>query len=77
LLDLEQVIHRQTQQTAQLYELNDRGVIAPGYRADLNLIDYDNLRFDRPHMACDLPDNARRLIRGPQPPSASRSAERR
>jgi N-acyl-D-amino-acid deacylase len=62
LLDLASVVHRQTQQTAQLYGLNDRGVIAPGYRADVNLIDYDRLSFERPRMAYDLPNNARRLV---------------
>ena len=39
-LDLPLVVHRQTQQTAGFYGLTDRGVVAPGYRADLNVIDY-------------------------------------
>ncbi len=61
-LPLEHVVHRQTQQTAQLYGLHDRGVIAPGHRADLNLIDLDSLGFDVPRMAYDLPAGGRRLI---------------
>ena len=61
-LPLEQVVHRQTQQTAQLYALHDRGVVAPGYRADLNVIDYDRLGFGPPRMAYDFPAGARRLV---------------
>jgi N-acyl-D-amino-acid deacylase len=61
-LSLEYVVHRQTQQTATLFGLGDRGVIAPGMRADLNLIDYDALSFDMPRMAFDLPAGGRRLV---------------
>jgi N-acyl-D-aspartate/D-glutamate deacylase len=61
-LPLEHVVHRQTRQTAELYGLGDRGVVAPGYRADLNLIDLDRLGFDVPTMAYDLPAGGRRLI---------------
>jgi len=61
-LGLEYVIHRQTAQTAKLFGLFDRGVVAPGQRADLNIIDYENLGFDVPHMAFDLPAGGRRLI---------------
>ncbi|MFZ9540925.1 MAG: N-acyl-D-amino-acid deacylase family protein [Ilumatobacteraceae bacterium] len=62
LLDLEYVIHRQTAQTAELYGLHDRGTVTVGKRADLNIIDYDNLGFDVPRMAFDLPANGRRLV---------------
>ena len=62
LLDLEYVIHRQTAQTAELYGLHDRGTVTPGKRADLNIIDYDNLGFDVPRMAFDLPASGRRLV---------------
>lgn len=61
-LSLEYVVHRQTQQTAAFYGLADRGVVAPGFRADLNIIDFENLGFDVPHMAFDLPANGRRLV---------------
>jgi len=61
-LPLEYVVHRQTQQTAALFGLGDRGVVAPGMRADLNLIDYDSLTFDMPRMAFDLPAGGRRLV---------------
>lgn len=61
-LPLEFVVHRQTQQTAAFYGMFDRGVVAPGYRADLNIIDFEQLGFDAPHMAFDLPANGRRLV---------------
>lgn len=61
-LALEHVVHRQTRQTAELYGLLDRGLVAPGQRADLNLIDYDGLGFDVPRMAFDLPAGGRRLV---------------
>jgi N-acyl-D-amino-acid deacylase len=61
-LPLEHVIHRQTAQTASLYGLDDRGVIAPGKRADLNVIDFERLGFGQPTMAFDLPAKGRRLV---------------
>ena len=61
-LPLEYVVHRQTAQTAALYGITDRGVVAPGMRADLNLVDYGRLSFDRPRMAYDLPAGGRRLV---------------
>jgi N-acyl-D-aspartate/D-glutamate deacylase len=59
---LEFAIQRMTRETAALYGLNDRGVIAPGYKADFNLIDFDELTLRRPEMAFDLPGGARRLL---------------
>lgn len=61
-LPLELVVHRQTRQTAELYGLADRGLLAPGMRADVNLIDLDRLGFGPPRMAHDLPAGARRLV---------------
>jgi len=61
-LPLELVVHRQTRQTASLYGLCDRGLLAPGLRADLNVIDYGALSFGRPSMAFDLPADGRRLV---------------
>ena len=60
--DLEFVVHRQTRQTAEFYGLHDRGVIAPGMRADINVIDFDTLGFETPRMVFDLPANGRRLV---------------
>ena len=61
-IPLEHIVHRQTRQTAELYGLFDRGLVAPGMRADLNVIDFDGLSFGLPRMAFDLPANGRRLV---------------
>jgi N-acyl-D-aspartate/D-glutamate deacylase len=42
--------------------LADRGVLAPGYRADINIIDLDALAVDTPTMAFDLPAGGKRLL---------------
>ena len=65
-IPLEHVVHRQTQQTAALYGLHDRGLVAPGQRADLNVIDFDDLSFGLPRMAFDLPAGGRRLVQRAQ-----------
>jgi N-acyl-D-aspartate/D-glutamate deacylase len=61
-LPLEQAVHLQTQRTAKTYGFADRGVLAPGLRADLNLIDIDGLRLHAPEMVFDLPAGGRRLV---------------
>jgi N-acyl-D-aspartate/D-glutamate deacylase len=61
-LTLEQAVHLQTQRTATTYGLGDRGVLAPGLRADLNLIDLEGLRLHAPEMVFDLPAGGRRLV---------------
>jgi N-acyl-D-aspartate/D-glutamate deacylase len=58
---LEAAVKRQTSDTASIYGLNDRGRIAPGMKADLNLIDFDRLRLLPPTVAFDLPAGGRRL----------------
>jgi N-acyl-D-aspartate/D-glutamate deacylase len=45
-----------------LYGLEDRGLIAPGYLADINVIDMDNIKLGRPWLAFDLPAGGRRLL---------------
>jgi N-acyl-D-amino-acid deacylase len=65
-IPLEHLVHRQTQQTAALYGLRDRGCVAPGQRADLNVIDFDALSFGLPRMAYDLPAGGRRLVQRAQ-----------
>ena len=49
------MIQRQARDTARLVGLHDRGVLAPGYRADLNVIDFDRLRVHQPELLYDLP----------------------
>ncbi|CAM9484986.1 unnamed protein product [Phaeothamnion confervicola] len=61
-LPLEYLVKRQTQDTARLVGLLDRGVIAPGMKADLNVIDFDNLTLGAPHIVFDLPAGGKRLI---------------
>lgn len=61
-MPLEVAVKRQTQDTARLYGLNDRGMLAPGMKADVNLIDLAGLRLYEPEMIFDLPANGRRFI---------------
>ncbi len=61
-LDLEFAVRRLTSAPAQLYGLHDRGVIAAGMKADLNLIDFEQLSLLRPEQLNDLPGGAGRLI---------------
>ncbi|MCK9991809.1 MAG: hypothetical protein Dbin4_00329 [Alphaproteobacteria bacterium] len=61
-LPLEYLVKRQTQDTARLVGFLDRGVIAPGMKADLNVIDFDNLTLGAPHIVFDLPAGGQRLI---------------
>ncbi|MEM7254096.1 MAG: amidohydrolase family protein [Pseudomonadota bacterium] len=61
-LGLEQAVAMQTRKTAMTYGLADRGLLAPGLRADINLIDYERLSIDAPEMVYDLPAGGRRLI---------------
>ena len=56
------LVERQARATAEALGLLDRGVLAPGYRADVNLIDLDGLRLHRPEVRHDLPAGGRRLI---------------
>jgi N-acyl-D-amino-acid deacylase len=59
---LEQVVHLQTRRTAELYGFRDRGLLAPGYVADLNVIDHDALALEPPEMVYDLPASGKRLV---------------
>ncbi|WP_433297976.1 N-acyl-D-amino-acid deacylase family protein [Pseudonocardia sp. CA-142604] len=61
-LDVPFVVQRQARDTARAVGLLDRGVLAPGYRADLNVIDMDALRLHRPEVRYDLPAGGRRLL---------------
>lgn len=65
-LALEQVVKKQTHDTAQVYGLHDRGLLAPGMKADVNIIDFDRLQLDLPHFVFDLPAGGRRLTQSAQ-----------
>jgi N-acyl-D-aspartate/D-glutamate deacylase len=56
------MVHGQTQRTAQHVGWLDRGVLAPGYRADVNLIDFEHLTARRPEIRHDLPAGGKRLV---------------
>ena len=62
LIDLEYVVHQQTQRTAAHVGWHDRGVIAPGYLADVNIIDHDRLALRAPELVADLPAGGERLM---------------
>ncbi|MBX6373545.1 MAG: amidohydrolase family protein [Acetobacteraceae bacterium] len=61
-LPLEFVVKRQTSEPAAFYGLNDRGVLAPGKKADVNILDYAGLRLHAPEVRYDLPAGGRRLV---------------
>ena len=61
-LELPYLVRQHTQDTARTVGLLDRGVLAPGYRADVNVIDFERLTARRPEMRHDLPAGGRRLV---------------
>ena len=61
-LPLEWLVKRQTSETADFFGLRDRGRLAPGLRADVNLIDFDRLRLHQPELVNDLPAGGRRFV---------------
>ena len=62
--DLGWLIKRQTRDTALAVGLEDRGMIAPGMKADLNVIHIAKLGVQAPKMAFDLPAGGKRLLQG-------------
>jgi N-acyl-D-aspartate/D-glutamate deacylase len=61
-IPIETIVSRQTRHTAQFYGMHDRGVLAPGMKADVNVIDLDALHIHAPEMVYDLPAEGRRLV---------------
>jgi N-acyl-D-aspartate/D-glutamate deacylase len=61
-LPVELLVKRQTSETAAFFGFADRGRLAPGLRADINLIDFDRLRLHRPELVHDMPAGGRRFI---------------
>ena len=55
-------MQRQTRDTARTVGFFDRGVLAPGYRADVNVIDFEHLSARRPEIVHDLPAGGRRFV---------------
>ncbi|MFZ4718105.1 MAG: N-acyl-D-amino-acid deacylase family protein [Ilumatobacteraceae bacterium] len=60
--DLPYLVHRQARGTAEAVGLLDRGLLAPGYKADVNVIDFDRLGLQPPQMVRDLPAGGKRLL---------------
>jgi N-acyl-D-aspartate/D-glutamate deacylase len=58
---IEQMVHFLSRRTAETIGLTDRGLIAPGHRADINVIDYARLKLHAPEMRFDLPAGGKRL----------------
>jgi N-acyl-D-aspartate/D-glutamate deacylase len=61
-LPLEMLVKRQTSETADFFGLSDRGRLAPGMRADVNVIDLPRLRMQKPELIHDMPANGRRFV---------------
>ena len=61
-IPIEFLVKRQCADTAAIVGLHDRGVLAPGYKADVNVIDFARLGIGRPQMCYDLPANGKRLV---------------
>ena len=61
-LELPYLVQQHTRDTARTVGLLDRGVLAPGYRADVNLVDFERLTTRRPETRHDLPAGGRRLV---------------
>ncbi|MGI4813845.1 MAG: N-acyl-D-amino-acid deacylase family protein [Janthinobacterium lividum] len=69
--DLGWLIKRLTSDTAHAVGLTDRGVLAPGKKADINVIDFARLRIEAPVMANDLPAGGKRFMQGAEGYDAS------
>jgi len=61
-LPLEQAVEMQSGRNAAFMGLTDRGTVQVGQRADLNVIDFDNLSLGRPYLVADLPAGGKRLL---------------
>ncbi|MEX0958877.1 MAG: amidohydrolase family protein [Burkholderiales bacterium] len=65
-IPLEYLVRKQTRDSAAAYGLTDRGVLAAGWRADINVIDFERLRLLKPEVVYDLPAGGKRLLQRAQ-----------
>jgi len=65
-ITLENAVKRQCRDTALLYGLGDRGLLAPGFLADINVIDLEKVKLGKPWLAFDLPAGGKRLLQKAQ-----------
>ena len=68
---LEWIVHKLTRGGAELVGLRDRGLLTPGMKADVNVIDFDRLEVRAPQVVRDLPADGRRLLQKARGYSAS------
>ena len=61
-MPLEQAVHKMTFQVASIYGLENRGLLRPGYAADLALFDPDTIAPCEPEWAQDFPANTKRMV---------------
>jgi len=61
-IPIEYIVNKQTRETARTFGLFDRGELKEGYLADINIINYDDLKVYKPEMVHDLPTGGRRII---------------
>ena len=61
-IPIETLINRQSRATAETVGLLDRGLLAPGYKADINVLDFDAMLLRAPEMHYDLPAGGKRLL---------------
>jgi N-acyl-D-aspartate/D-glutamate deacylase len=61
-LDVAWLVSRHSRATAETVGLLDRGLLMPGHKGDLNVIDFDNLAVHRPRIVEDLPAGGRRVM---------------
>ena len=61
-LSIAAAVKHQTVDTAAMYGLGDRGRLAPGMLADVNVIDFARLKLAKPYIAFDLPAGGKRLL---------------
>jgi N-acyl-D-aspartate/D-glutamate deacylase len=61
-LALPAIVKGLSRATAEVVGLHDRGLLAPGFKADVNIIDFDRLRLHAPEITYDLPGGGRRLV---------------
>ncbi len=62
LFDLAQGIKMITRDPAEFFSLKDRGMLTPGMKADINIIDFNNLKLKTPHIVHDLPGGGSRFL---------------
>ena len=60
--EVEWLVQQQCRATAEALGLRDRGIVAPGYKADINVIDFDRVGMSRPRLVFDLPAGGKRLL---------------